>query len=140
MIADLKAEREQAEKFLLALDPVIEIALIGSATFMPDEANDVDYAVLVRGDPYRFAEKHLEGFTPCGEDESYGDWCSMRRGVLNVMVTSDETWYRNYVQAMHVCAFLKLRNKDDRIAVCKIVRDEMTAEQARAWVEEKNSL
>jgi hypothetical protein len=65
-------------------------------------------------------------FEPCGDyDAEAGTWFAVRRGNLNLMVTHDRRWYEDYLLAMEVCKVLRLEHKDDRIAVCRVVRDKL---------------
>jgi hypothetical protein len=134
---NVEQEINDAFAFLNSQPDVMQFTLIGSAAFMPDKAKDVDLAVRVKlkTTPKEFCATLGSEWLPCGkEDYPEGPgWTSVRRGNVNLMVTNDGTWFRNYVQAMHVCAYLKLEDKVDRIAVCKIVRDELDAKTATDW-------
>lgn len=135
-VIDIAAEVEAGRAFIATLDGVQEFSLIGSALYMPD-ANDVDFAVRI--DPSMnavdFASKlHNDGWGNCGEYDGVGGiWAAIRRENLNLMVTHDADFYAGYVTAMEVCKALGLRNKHERIAVCQIVRDKKTAEEAWAY-------
>lgn len=134
---NLEQERREAEAFLAGLPEVAESALIGSAMYLPPETvADVDYAVLVHGTDYVQPLTRLmldHGFAGCGEqyEASTGTWGAVRRGNLNLMVTHDRAFYESYKLAMEVCKALRLENKLDRIAVCKVVRDRLPADIVR---------
>jgi hypothetical protein len=109
-------------------------APIGSATYMADAA-DVDFAVLLWPgcDAMSYAEEltRREGFRHCGEyDSKNGTWCAVRRGNLNLMLTHDRAFYTGYLRATEVCKRLNLQSKADRIAVCQIVRDGLSAAES----------
>jgi len=134
---DLEQELRDAHAYIALHREVKEFALIGSAAYMPEQANDVDFALLIDADVPTFASE-MGGFERCGDyDQGYidGQWTAMRRGNLNLMITADVDWYRKYIQAMQVCKYLKIADKIDRIAVCKIVRDGFDADQVAFWVQ-----
>lgn len=54
--------------------------------------------------------------------------CAVRRENINLMVSHDPKFFADYKTAMEVCKALKLKHKEDRIAVCQIVRDGKKAE------------
>lgn len=129
---DIAAEVAAGVALIKELPLVLDHALIGSAMYMPD-ANDVDFAVLI--DPKHNAidyatSMHEDGWGQCGEYDGVGGiWAAVRRGNLNLMVTHDPRFFADYKTAMEVCKALKLKHKEDRIAVCQIVRDGMKAEE-----------
>lgn len=127
---NIAVEIRAAELLLANLPGVRNTHLVGSASFMPEEAKDVDYAVLVHGSPTKFAMEHLNGFEESVEYDvpEYGTWRSYRNGDLNLIVTSDQGWFDRYVAAMETCKYLRLTDKAQRIAVCRIVRDGWPAE------------
>lgn len=120
---------------LLQAAPNVEaFALIGSALYLPaDQVNDVDFAVLLK--PGTLAFEHLARMTtsgdwkPCGEYDTTGSdaWGAVRKGNLNLMVTHDRVFFDGYKMAMEVCRVLNLTRKEDRIAVCRVVRDRVPA-------------
>lgn len=124
--------------FVASLPGVEKFSLIGSAMYLPaDQVADVDYAVLLapsmdKGLVEQFCQVELNekhGFEHCSDYDIDGSWRAMRRGDLNLMVTSDAAWFERYLTAMEVCKALRLTKKDDRILVCMIVRDGRTADQ-----------
>jgi hypothetical protein len=121
-----------------ALAEVQSFALIGSALYLPD-AHDVDFAVLINPTLNAIdysAQMVRDGWGNCGEYDGVGGiWAAVRRGNLNLMVTHDPEFYKGYLTAMEVCKALSLRNKHERVAVCQIVRDGKTAEEAWSFWE-----
>lgn len=131
---DTKAEIAAGETFIKTLPQVRDFALIGSASYLPD-ANDVDFAVLIddfdSGGAVDYASKLvMDGWGNCGEYDGVGGiWAAVRRENLNLMVTHDTKFFADYKTAMEVCKALHLTNKQDRIAVCQIVRDGKKADE-----------
>jgi len=123
---DTKAEIAAGEALIPKLPQVLDFALIGSASYLP-HASDVDFAVLI--DPTVNAVDYAsqmvaEGWGNCGEYDGVGGiWAAVRRENLNLMVTHDPKFFTDYKTAMEVCKALNLTHKEDRIAVCQIVRD-----------------
>lgn len=140
MDASIKEERIAAEAFLRERN-VEAFALIGSAMYLPAEkVGDVDFAVLLKsGNDASLACAELvreHSFEPCGDyDAEAGTWFAVRRGNLNLMVTHDRRWYEDYLLAMEVCKVLRLEHKDDRIAVCRVVRDKLSADAVRPFAD-----
>jgi hypothetical protein len=135
-IASIKEERLKGEAFLRELPEVSEFSLIGSAMYLPAEAvNDVDFAVLLKDGQQAIGyigTLEAQGWEWCGDyDGVGGTWGAVRRENLNLMVTHDRQWYEDYKLAMEVCKVLRLENKEDRIAVCRVVRDKLPAESVR---------
>lgn len=130
-------EFANAESIIAEMAPyAASHALIGSTTYLPQEScNDVDVLVLVQGCEYHepIADLMLRhDFQPCGEQYecATGTWGAVRRDKLNLIITHDAAFYAEYLRAMEVCKALHLTDKRDRIAVCKIVRDHMSADAA----------
>lgn len=133
------AEEVAAGRALVgALAEVQAFALIGSALYLPD-AQDVDFAVLINPtlNAIDYSSQMVrDGWGNCGEYDGVGGiWAAVRRGNLNLMVTHDPEFYKGYLTAMEVCKVLGLRNKHERVAVCQIVRDGKTAEEAWSFWE-----
>ena len=128
---NIEAEIAAGTMLIPTLPGVLDFALIGSAMYMR-EANDVDFAVLI--DPSRNAVDyamgmHSEGWGQCGDYDGVGGiWAAVRRENINLMVSHDPKFFADYKTAMEVCKALKLKHKEDRIAVCQIVRDGKKAE------------
>ncbi|PPE71465.1 hypothetical protein C1702_00225 [Caldimonas thermodepolymerans] len=59
-------------------------------------------------------------------------WCALRRGPINLIVTTDPDWFSRFRRADEVCVALKLTNKADRKVVHRIVRDGYDAKLAVA--------
>jgi hypothetical protein len=137
VMTNLKPEIIAGEALLRDLPEVAEFALIGSAMYMPAEAcNDVDFAVLTRDgvDAMGYLSQLCQsGWDACGEeyDTQHGTWGAVRRDNINLMVTHDRAWFERYKTAMQVCKVLRLTRKDDRIAVCRVVRDGLSADEVR---------
>lgn len=136
MTIDIQAEIKAGEALIQTLPAVKDFALIGSASYRPDP-HDVDFAVLI--DPAHNAVDYCgqlvnDGWGNCGDyDGVGGTWAAVRRENLNMMVTHDPKFFTDYKTAMEVCKALRLEHKEDRIAVCQIVRDGKTAEQVRTY-------
>lgn len=123
--------------FIKSLAGVEKFALVGSAMYMP-AAKDVDFAALldIFTDPDAMCDAlERQGFDRCNGEEYGGmpdGWAAMRKGNLNLIFTAVPDWFDDYVLAMEVCKLLKLTDKKDRIAVCRVVRDKLSAEAARS--------
>jgi hypothetical protein len=138
-IPDLTATDIDAASQIPALLPqAAQFALIGSASFMPPEqCNDIDFAVMLC-DGFNAIQLSQElvgtGFAAgCTDyDAQDGKWVAVRVGRVNLMLTHDRAFYDGYLRAMEVIKYLHLTKKSDRIAVCQIVRDGMTAETVKA--------
>jgi hypothetical protein len=134
----LATEIAAAEKELRALPFVVDVALIGSAMYLPNPA-DIDFALLI--DEFNgqgavdYANALLKtGWIACSEyDGVGGTWCAVRRDRLNLMVTHDRTFFDGYKLAMEVCKVLRLEEKQDRIDVCSVVRDGKKADDIKPW-------
>ncbi len=77
------------------------------------------------------SELIMQGWDHCGEeyDTQHGTWGAVRRGDINLMVTHNRVFFDGYKRAMEVCKVLGLKRKEQRIAVCKVVRDGMSADE-----------
>lgn len=125
------------------LPGVRKFMLIGSASYIPEQAKDVDFAVLLDDglNAMEFTSRMnaTDKWELCGEyDLDKGTWAAVRKGKLNLMITHDRVFYERFLAATEVCKALHLTDKEDRIAVCKIVRDGMTAGEAKAWQDHQN--
>lgn len=129
---DTKAEIAAGEALIPTLPSVLDFALIGSASYLP-EAGDVDFAVLIApaiNAVYYASQMVSDGWGNCGEYDGVGGiWAAVRRENLNLMVTHDPKFFTDYKTAMEVCKALNLAHKQDRIAVCQIVRDGKKADE-----------
>lgn len=135
--------------FIQSLGSMVEVfELIGSASYMPDRATDVDFAVLLmeRCNAIFFADalaKLPDPWFLCGDyDTKAGEWTSVRHHGMNVnlMLTHSRKFYDGYLIATEVCKVLRLEDKTDRINVCKIVRDGMKAHQVVGRLYDKDGL
>jgi hypothetical protein len=129
---NIPAEIEAAKAFIPTLPHVLDFALIGSASYLPN-ASDVDFAVLIDHQAANAVDYTVrmanDGWGTCGEYDGVGGiWGAVRRENLNLMVTHDPKFFADYKTAMEVCKALHLTHKEDRIAVCQIVRDGKKAE------------
>ncbi len=129
---DTKAEIAAGEALIQTLPDVLDFALIGSASYLPDAA-DVDFAVLI--DPRLNAMDYTsmlikDGWCSCGDYNNIDSiWDAVRRENLNLIVTHDPKFFTDFKTTMEVCKALHLTHKRDRIAVCHIVRDGMKADE-----------
>lgn len=137
---DLQRVRDAAAAFIASLPFVVRFAPIGSATYMPaDQVGDIDFAVRLKmsQDATDYCREVLmaqHGFEDCADyDTTSGKvlWRAVRRGDLNLIVTTDGDWYERYLTATEVCKALRIADKAKRIAVCQIVRDGRTAEEVK---------
>jgi len=129
-----------AERFLGATTNVIDFGLIGSAAWLP-QPKDVDYIVLIEDSDERgpdfsvtaFCNALLpQGFENCGDYEmAMNGWNAVRRDDLNLIVTAVEDSYHAYRKAMIVCQALNLTDKKDRRMVCRILRDDLSLDEAK---------
>lgn len=124
----------------LAKQPAVAaFALIGSAHYLPNPA-DVDFAVLIRPDdildPREWCNllvaqgswQHCSMYAQANVDE----WWSVRDGLLNLMVTAEVGFYDRYLRAMEICRGAHITDKNQRIAICKMVRDGLSADDVLA--------
>lgn len=129
---DIQAEIAAGQSFIPTMHAVMDFALIGSAMYVPD-ARDVDFAVLIAPEfnAVDYAAKMAnDGWGNCSEYDGVGGiWAAVRRENLNLMVTHDPKFFADYKTAMEVCKALDLRHKEDRVAVCQIVRDGKKADE-----------
>lgn len=129
-----------SESMELADNPGVEkFTLIGSSTVEGCEPKDVDFLVLLADDPenldtvFERADDVLPGDLSMEEYKDWDeDWCSMRRGKANYIVTTCPDLYAKSLLANDVVRLLKLTDKRDRVAVHRLIRDGHSVEQARA--------
>lgn len=134
----------EARALLVGNPAVREFCQIGSSVYLP-EPKDVDYIVRVGGAndgsdhvAAFCGELNINGWEFCGEyTETLNGWNSIRKGDVNLIVTSDPAQFNAYRGAMEVCRALHLTKKSDRRLVCRIIRDDMSAEDARALAASK---
>ena len=138
---DIKAEIEAGKKVIAGLPDVICFSLIGSAMYLED-ANDVDFVVLTewRKASSLACELINKGWSPCSnyevsDDTKVGQFEAVRLGNLNLIITYDLKFYTDYKTAMEVCKALRLIHREDRVAVCQIVRDGRSANEVSTYNE-----
>lgn len=141
MSIDIKATAAEAERIIAGLPKVVASRMIGSATYLSDPF-DVDYLVQVdAGCAVEYVGGHLASFMSCGEyDTTDGAWAAVRKGGVNIIVTIDAQFYDLFGRATEVCKALRLVHKDQRVAVCQIVRDGKTAEQVAVFSQHRDLL
>ena len=127
-------------KDLQGWDGVIDIALVGSALYMPAEKiGDVDFVVLLAAgnDALQYIDDTIKdaGWEWCGEyDTQGGEWGAIRSGPVNLIVTHSREFFDGFRAAAEVCKALRLGSKLDRMIVHRVVRDGLSADEARAAV------
>jgi hypothetical protein len=126
---------------LWGIDGVCSVRAIGSALYL-DDAKDLDVLVLVKDAAEFQALQEQAGFVACG---AYGEgtWSAMRNGLINLLITQSNEWFRKCTVASDVCEVLKLKSKRDRVLVFRLVRDDMAlfeAKAAAAAYEESNQV
>lgn len=114
---------------------------VGSAQLPNYPAKDVDYLVLVSFRNFAPLEKHLleNHYIHCGDydpNTSGPNWLAMRKGPANIIFTCDPSFYYKFLAATQVIYYLNLTNKVDRIGVCNIIRDGMSAQMAKEVAKE----
>lgn len=114
---------------------VVDFQLVGSACFDEENAQDVDFLVLVGGSRFEEVGRWCFGsqWELCAGEydvEEPGIWGALRKGNANLIVTIDRAWYERAALANEVCVALKLKDKGDRIVVYRVVRDGYDAEDA----------
>lgn len=136
-------EIQRAEELIAKMEFVTDSKMIGSASYMPEAAEDVDYLLLVKGNAIALggAMESVGGWENCSDYEGVPEneslWTAIRKGFLNLMLTHDKAFFDKFVAATEVCKALKLTEKKDRVMVCQIVREGITADMARKYVEMK---
>ncbi len=109
-----------------------EYQMVGS-TYTLGKGRDVDFAVLV-DNQFHFQEQPdwlVGDWVREGADVYEGNvFTSYRQGDINIIVMHDRDTYQKFLTAMEVCKMLKLQKRRERVLVCRIVRDGMSAEQA----------
>jgi hypothetical protein len=72
-------------------------------------------------------------------DDKLGEWGAVRRGAINLIVTHSRTFYDGYLLATEVCKVLDLRDREQRVAVCEVVRDKKKAAEVRPSLSYRSS-
>lgn len=132
---NIRDELAAGADFIRGLPDVADFAPIGSALYIESPA-DVDYAVMLSApnavDYANAICASNSGWEACGEYDTHdGSWCAIRRGNLNLMLTHSREFFDGYKLAMEVCKLLRLTDKQDRIDVCRVVRDRQPADVVR---------
>lgn len=78
-----------------------------------DEETEEDIKTLLVGDGFK-----LDGNYPKSKFQSY------KKGVINIILTSDKAFYESFVIAMLVCKELNVLDKQKRIAVHDLIMKE----------------
>lgn len=135
-VLDVDAEIQAGRATIESLPHVQAFSLIGSATYMPEgKVGDVDFAVLLEDDRNAIeymSSMRADAWMLCGEyDDKLCEWGAVRRGAINLIVTHSRTFYDGYLLATEVCKVLDLRDREQRVAVCQVVRDKKKAEEVR---------
>lgn len=155
-------ETAATTKMLALIPRVVQFEVIGSVLIDPEAAKDLDFLVLVDDKPtgrssfYAEAQAdfepgidptfHQTGFLGCarwlfgegwetcsGEYDDQDDkWGALRKGNVNLIVTTDKGWYDRALMASTVCEALKLTDKGDRIVAYRVIRDGYSAADANA--------
>lgn len=136
----IAATWDMGEIFVKGLPNVLKYARVGSATYL-NEANDVDFMVLIDSTKNQSAlnppvmdycqRLTIIGFSWCDDyDRKEGEWQAMKMNHLNLIITDSTERFDKQIVATEVCKYLHLTKKHDRIAICRIVRDGLTSEQA----------
>lgn len=122
---------------MLAQHPKVrKFQLVGSSLIDEETAKDLDVLVLVEGTAFLTDARWAFGpewDTVGGRyDDQTDQWGSVRKGVVNLIVTVDPAWYDRAALANEVCVALKLKDKGDRIVTYRVVRDGYSADDANA--------
>lgn len=121
-------QKDQAyiKRFVKTLPGIVESCLIGSSVYLPNP-KDIDVLILVRYNAQNYAENLIsQGWASCASEEydlGDSDWHAVRKGNFNLIITDDADFYKKFRAAMLVCQYLKIESKEQRIKICRIVRD-----------------
>lgn len=103
---------------------------IGSSTYHSD-ANDVDIMVMVPDKQAYMELCHALGFSYAPNANEYpGEWESMKKGDLNLLITADSDYYYASRTASDVCRALKLKTRKERVIVHRVIVDKMRHQEA----------
>lgn len=107
------------------LDKVVKMEYVGSRVTCSPPPTDTDEDVLLLTDDLSMliADCIEVGFTRDGDHKaSYPTgFVSLRNGTMNFIVTDDEEFYKKFMLATHVCKFLNVTTKVDRICVFQAI-------------------
>lgn len=113
-----------------------DATLVGSKyTADPKMADDTDVLLLVRSKElahmqlvHAFEDAKVGG----SENEHQPDcWLSVKIGKLNVLVTEEEGFYKQFKLAAEVCRYLQEQDKGKRVAIHMILMDGFKADELR---------
>lgn len=107
------------------LDKVVKMEYVGSRVTCSPPPTDTDEDVLLLTDDLTMliADCIEVGFTRDGDHKaSYPTgFVSLRNETMNFIVTDDEEFYKKFMLATHVCKFLNVQDKLDRICVFQAI-------------------
>jgi hypothetical protein len=107
------------------LDKVVKMEYVGSRITCNPAPTDTDEDVLLLTDDLEtlIGDCIEVGFTRDGDTKaSYPvGFVSLRNGSMNFIVTDDEEFYKKFMLATHVCKFLNVMTKVDRICVFQAI-------------------
>lgn len=107
------------------LDKVVKMEYVGSRVTCNPPPTDTDEDVLLLTDDLTMliADCIEVGFTRDGDHKaSYPtSFVSLRNGTMNFIVTDDEEFYKKFMLATHVCKFLNVQGKLNRICVFQAI-------------------
>jgi hypothetical protein len=107
------------------LDKVVKMEYVGSRVTCSPAPTDTDEDVLLLTDDLNtlIGDCIEVGFTRDGDTKaSYPvGFVSLRNGSMNFIVTDNEEFYKKFMLATHVCKFLNLKSKVDRICVFQAI-------------------
>ncbi len=107
------------------LDKVVKMEYVGSRITCNPAPTDTDEDVLLLTDDLEtlIGDCIEVGFTRDGDTKaSYPEgFVSLRNGSMNFIVTDDEEFYKKFMLATHVCKFLNVKAKVDRICVFQAI-------------------
>lgn len=114
------------------------VELIGSATYIP-EPQDVDIMILVYDrDPY-LEQCASKGFIGLPNPDYPDEWVSLKRGGVNLLITSDDKYFLDSQVAAWVCQGLGLQTRKQRVIVHRIIVDNYSAQGAAESVADMDS-
>jgi hypothetical protein len=88
-------------------DPAIQVELVGTQ-YTHGEGNDYDYVVLVSDRAVAQADLHDAGFIITGQESgNEDDFTTLRRGAINVMLTEEDEFLREFKVAAEVCKYVQ---------------------------------
>lgn len=131
-VADIAQKIEAGWNFVRTLPNVLNRALIGSAGYLPGQARDIDFLLLIEGATATeyLAQLGEAGFTHCAPGLYPDDeWGATRREDLNLIVTHDPEFFKCRLRAYEVCKYLRIEDRPTRVAIHEIVGDGKSADE-----------